>query len=315
MRLLWARVGVPYSPATGLPIESQTVSPDGRPRAGAARGHAALSAGADRARPQGRVPQGARRAARRRASSASRSTARSTRSTTRRRSTRSSSTTSRWWSTAWWCAPDIATRLADSLETALELADGLAIVEFADERRRTASRAAGIARSRRSSPARSPASPSPRSSRGCSRSTTRPAPARPATASAPSMTFDPDLVVPDTATSLRQGAIAPWARSTIALLRADAGRAGPPLQVRGRRRRGRSCPKKAHDAILYGSGEERGDHRLRRRPARLRDQEAVRGRDRQPRAPLARDRERLGARGARHATSPPPRATPAAAIA
>src|SRR5687767_15896416 len=26
MRLLWARVGVPYSPATGLPIEAQTVS-------------------------------------------------------------------------------------------------------------------------------------------------------------------------------------------------------------------------------------------------------------------------------------------------
>src|SRR6188768_3796994 len=26
MRLLWARVGVPYSPATGLPIESQTIS-------------------------------------------------------------------------------------------------------------------------------------------------------------------------------------------------------------------------------------------------------------------------------------------------
>src|SRR5262245_63946711 len=27
MRLLFARVGIPYSPATGLPIESQTVSP------------------------------------------------------------------------------------------------------------------------------------------------------------------------------------------------------------------------------------------------------------------------------------------------
>ena len=26
MRLLWARVGVPYSPATGLPIVSQTIS-------------------------------------------------------------------------------------------------------------------------------------------------------------------------------------------------------------------------------------------------------------------------------------------------
>ncbi len=30
LRLLFARVGVPYSPATGLPIESQTVSADGR---------------------------------------------------------------------------------------------------------------------------------------------------------------------------------------------------------------------------------------------------------------------------------------------
>ena len=37
--------------------------PDGRPRAGAAGRHAALSARADRARPQGRVPQGIRRAA------------------------------------------------------------------------------------------------------------------------------------------------------------------------------------------------------------------------------------------------------------
>jgi len=26
MRLLYARVGIPYSPATGLPIESQTIS-------------------------------------------------------------------------------------------------------------------------------------------------------------------------------------------------------------------------------------------------------------------------------------------------
>ena len=26
MRLLWARIGIPFSPATGLPIESQTVS-------------------------------------------------------------------------------------------------------------------------------------------------------------------------------------------------------------------------------------------------------------------------------------------------
>ena len=63
MRLLFARVGVPYSPATGLPIESQTVSqmvdrvlalPEGTRLyllAPIARG------------PQGRVPQGIRRAA------------------------------------------------------------------------------------------------------------------------------------------------------------------------------------------------------------------------------------------------------------
>ncbi len=89
MRLLWARVGVPYSPATGLPIESQTVSQMVDRDPGAAGGHTALPARADRARPQGRVPQGTRGPGRRRASSASRSTAPSTRSPMRRRSTRS----------------------------------------------------------------------------------------------------------------------------------------------------------------------------------------------------------------------------------
>jgi len=57
MRLLWARVGVPYSPATGLPIESQTVS-QMVDRVLALPGHPAVSAGAGGARPQGRVPQG-----------------------------------------------------------------------------------------------------------------------------------------------------------------------------------------------------------------------------------------------------------------
>jgi excinuclease ABC subunit A len=61
LRLLFARVGVPYSPATGLPIESQTVSQMADRDAGAAERHAALPQRADRARPQGRVPQGIRR--------------------------------------------------------------------------------------------------------------------------------------------------------------------------------------------------------------------------------------------------------------
>jgi hypothetical protein len=50
MRLLFARVGMPYSPATGLPIEVPDGQPDGRPGAGARRRHAALPAGADGAR-------------------------------------------------------------------------------------------------------------------------------------------------------------------------------------------------------------------------------------------------------------------------
>ncbi len=55
MRLLFARVGVPYSPATGLPIESQTVSQMVDRDFGAAGRHAALPAGAGHSRPQGRI--------------------------------------------------------------------------------------------------------------------------------------------------------------------------------------------------------------------------------------------------------------------
>jgi excinuclease ABC subunit A len=98
---------------------------------GAARGHAALPA-----RPVVRGRKGEYRKeladlAEEGLSSASRSTASSTRSRTRRRSTRSTSTTSTWWSTGSWCA-DIETRLADSFETALKLADGLGVARFAD---------------------------------------------------------------------------------------------------------------------------------------------------------------------------------------
>ena len=105
MRLLFARVGVPYSPATGLPIESQTVTqmvdrilalPEGtRLYLLAPDQRATARASSARSWPS----------CRRRASSASRSTASSTRSPTRPSSTRSSSTTSTWWWTASSCAP------------------------------------------------------------------------------------------------------------------------------------------------------------------------------------------------------------------
>ena len=69
---------------------------------------------------------------------------------------------------------DLGNALADSIETALSLADGLAIAENADNGR--AHRLLGA-----NSPARSRASPSTEIEPGCSRSTALTAPARPAT--------------------------------------------------------------------------------------------------------------------------------------
>jgi excinuclease ABC subunit A len=103
MRLLWARVGVPHSPATGLPIESQTVSQmvdkvltmaeDTRLLilAPIVRGRK----GEYRKEIQDLQKRGYQRI---------KVTAPSTTSTKCRRSTRRSSTTSRWWSIGWWSA-------------------------------------------------------------------------------------------------------------------------------------------------------------------------------------------------------------------
>ena len=220
MRLLWARAGIPYSPATGLPIESQTVqqmvdrvlalpektrlyllAPVVRGRKGEYRKEIAefQKKGFQRLKVDGEfypIDE---------APSLDKKFKHDIDVVVDRIVVR----------------PDIAARLADSFETALELADGIAVIEFADppalprcrgrptreasERGVQAPSSESVApappvpdpppqggerrsrsgsSSRSASPARSPASPSPRSSRGCSRSTTRSAPARPATASA-----------------------------------------------------------------------------------------------------------------------------------
>ena len=131
MRLLWARVGVPYSPATGLPIESQTVSqmvdrvlalPEGtrlyllapmiRGRKGEYRKEFAdlQKRGFQRVKVDGKfyeiadVPALDKKIKHDIDVVVDRIVVRA----------------------------DIAARLADSFETALELADGIAIVEFAD---------------------------------------------------------------------------------------------------------------------------------------------------------------------------------------
>ena len=81
--------------------------------------------------------------------------------------------------------------------------------------------------SRRASPARSPASPSTRSSRGCSRSTRRPAPAPSATASAPSCASrptswcptraEPQATAPSTP-GRKTGATSPYYEQTLEAL-------------------------------------------------------------------------------------------------
>ena len=61
MRLLWARIGIPYSPATGLPIESQTVSQMVDRVLALPERARLLFAGSGGARSQGRISQGNRR--------------------------------------------------------------------------------------------------------------------------------------------------------------------------------------------------------------------------------------------------------------
>src|SRR5213596_1067040 len=131
MRLLWARVGVPYSPATGLPIESQTISqmvdrimalPEGmrlyllapvvRGRKGEYRKELAefMKRGFQRVKIDGKFYEIAE------APALDKKLKHDIDVVVDRVVVRG----------------DLATRLADSLETALKLADGLAVVEFAD---------------------------------------------------------------------------------------------------------------------------------------------------------------------------------------
>ena len=226
MRLLWARVGIPYSPATGLPIESQTVSqmvdrvlalpertrlyllaPVVRGRKGEYRKEIAdfMKRGFQRLKIDGQFYEIAD------APALDKKLKHDIEVVVDRIVVR----------------PDMAARLAESFETALELADGLAVVEFADKAEGE-SEAASQSCSRPSSPVRSPASPSPRSSRGCSRSTIRSAPVRSAAGSARSCRVDQSLVVPNPKLTLTRRA-----RS-----RPGPSRARPIICRRSRRSRG-----------------------------------------------------------------------------
>ena len=268
MRLLWARVGVPYSPATGLPIESQTVSqmvdrvlalPEGtrlyllapvvRGRKGEYRKELAdfMKRGFQRVKIDGKFYEIAD------APALDKKFKHDLDVVVDRLVVR----------------PDIATRLAESFETALRLADGLALVEFAD--------APGA-----SPPGEGPAKKSAKihDQSGPERlvfsekfacpvsgftipeveprlfSFNNPFGACPACGGlGVEQHIDADLVIPDKDKTLRGGAIAPWAKSTspyyIQTLQALGKHYKFTLDTRWK-----DLPKKTQDALLHGSGEE-----------------------------------------------------------
>ena len=144
-------------------------------------------------------------------------------------------------------------RLAESLETALELADGIAVMEFADEKDEKGEPRRLIFSSKFACPVSGFTIPEiePRLF-----SFNNPFGACPACDGlGHEMAIDPMLVVPDETLTLRGGAIAPWARSTSPYygqtLAALAQHYGFKLTVPWR-----DLPEKARDVILYGSGEE-----------------------------------------------------------
>ncbi|GAB4130142.1 MAG: excinuclease ABC subunit UvrA [Rhodothalassiaceae bacterium] len=151
--------------------------------------------------------------------------------------------------------PDLASRLADSLETALELADGLAIAEFApgagEEREEAPERILFSAKFACPVSGFTIAEIEPRLF-----SFNSPHGACPVCDGLGSkLYFDPDLAVPDPEKTLAEGAVAAWAKSPAPYYRqtleALARHAGFSMKTRWNR----LTPQQQH-LILHGSGTE-----------------------------------------------------------
>ncbi len=159
--------------------------------------------------------------------------------------------------------PDIGQRLAESFETALKLAEGLAIAEPADGAATTSGAKANKAKNENDSrllfsekfacPVSGFTIPEiePRLF-----SFNNPFGACPACGGlGVEQKIDADLIIPDKDATLRKGAIAPWAKSTspyyTQTLEALAKYYKFTLDTKWK-----DLPKKAQDAMLYGSGEE-----------------------------------------------------------
>ncbi|WGD31258.1 excinuclease ABC subunit UvrA [Ancylobacter sp. WKF20] len=252
MRLLWARVGVPYSPATGLPIESQTVSqmvdrvlalpektrlfllaPVVRGRKGEYRKELAdfQKKGFQRVKIDGQFHEIAE------APALDKKFKHDIDVVVDRLVVRG----------------DIASRLADSFETALGLADGIAVIEFADEKDEGGEARRIIFSEKFACPVSGFTIPEiePRLF-----SFNNPFGACPVCDGlGHESKIDPELIVPDRTRSLKQGAIAPWAKSSSPYygqtLDALARHYGFKLTTKWA-----DLPEKAQQVILHGSGSE-----------------------------------------------------------
>ncbi|WP_321503843.1 excinuclease ABC subunit UvrA [Breoghania sp.] len=265
MRLLFARVGVPYSPATGLPIESQTVSqmvdrvleleegsrlyllaPIVRGRKGEYRKELAelMKKGFQRVKIDGEFHEIAE------APALDKKLKHDIDVVVDRLVVRA----------------DIANRLADSFETALQLADGLAIVEFADRPNDPAD-ASAVLQNKNETHQRivfSEKFACPVSGFTISEieprlfSFNNPFGACPSCDGLGTMlAFEGALVVPDGSLTLRGGAVAPWARTG-----ATSPYYAQTLEAVCRHfdvsmnDAWDDLPESVRDVILYGSGDE-----------------------------------------------------------
>jgi excinuclease ABC subunit A len=246
LRLLFARVGIPYSPATGLPIESQTVSqmvdrvkamaegtrlylmaPIVRGRKGEYRKELQelQKKGFQRVKIDGKLYEISE------APSLDKKYKHDIDVVVDRIVVR----------------PDLGNRLADSIETALNLAEGLAVAENAD----TAERTVFSARFACPVSGFTIEEIEPRLF-----SFNAPQGACPACDGlGVKMFFDPEMVVPDDRLSLGEGAIAPWADSSgqyyMQTLESIAKHFKVKMNVPWK-----DLPKKVRDVILSGSGGE-----------------------------------------------------------
>jgi excinuclease ABC subunit A len=260
MRLLWARVGVPYSPATGLPIESQTVSkmvdrikalPEGtrlyllapvvRGRKGEYRKELAdfMKKGYQRVKVDGTFYEIAEVPA------LDKKFTHDIDVVVDRLVVR----------------PDISTRLADSLEQALKLADGLAVAELAD-----AAPAAGAKANKQRNETAERLVFSEKFACPVSGFTIPEIEPRLFSFNNPfgacpkcgglgvEQHIDADLVIPDKERTLRKGAIAPWAKSSSPYYTQTLSALGKHYKFT-LDTKWKDLPKKSQDAILYGSGD------------------------------------------------------------